>query len=66
MLAAAGILTSEDKDAIIKGLDQVRSEIDAGSFTFSRALEDIHMNVEARLKDLIGEPAGRYTQPLAQ
>lgn len=59
MLAAAGILTSEDKDAIIKGLDQVRSEIDAGSFTFSRALEDIHMNVEARLKDLIGEPAGR-------
>ncbi|GLQ16589.1 argininosuccinate lyase [Maritalea porphyrae] len=59
MLEAAGILTKEDKDAIIKGLDQVRSEIDAGSFTFSRALEDIHMNVEARLKDLIGEPAGR-------
>jgi argininosuccinate lyase len=59
MLAATGILTKEDKDAIIKGLDQVRSEIDAGSFTFSRALEDIHMNVEARLKDIIGEPAGR-------
>lgn len=59
MLAATGILTSEDKDAILKGLDQVRSEIDAGSFTFSRALEDIHMNVEARLKEIIGEPAGR-------
>lgn len=59
MLAATGILTQEDRDAIINGLDQVRSEIDAGSFTFSRALEDIHMNVEARLKDIIGEPAGR-------
>ncbi|MFT6657524.1 argininosuccinate lyase [Maritalea sp.] len=59
MLAAAGILTEQDKDAIVKGLAQVQSEIDAGSFTFSRALEDIHMNVEARLKELIGEPAGR-------
>ena len=59
MLAATGILTLEDRDAILAGLDQVRSEIDSGSFTFSRALEDIHMNVEARLKEIIGEPAGR-------
>ena len=59
MLAAAGILTVEDKDAIIKGLETVRDEIAQGSFTFSRALEDIHMNVESRLKELIGEPAGR-------
>lgn len=59
MLAKVGILTQEDKDAILSGLDQVQDEIAAGTFTFSRALEDIHMNVEARLKEIIGEPAGR-------
>jgi argininosuccinate lyase len=59
MLEAAGILTRDDKDAIVSGLETVRAEIEAGDFTFSRALEDIHMNVESRLKDLIGEPAGR-------
>ncbi|WP_424984069.1 argininosuccinate lyase [Maritalea sp. S77] len=59
MLASVGILTEEDKDAILSGLDQVSDEIAAGTFTFSRALEDIHMNVEARLKEIIGEPAGR-------
>lgn len=59
MLAEAGILTPADRDAIIAGLQQVKGEIEAGTFTFSRALEDIHMNVEARLKEIIGEPAGR-------
>ncbi len=59
MLAAAGILSAEDKDAILGGLEQIKGEIDAGTFTFSRALEDIHMNIEARLKEIIGEPAGR-------
>jgi len=59
MLAHVGILTEEDKDAIVAGLETVRGEIDAGDFAFSRALEDIHMNVESRLKELIGEPAGR-------
>ncbi|AEQ52979.1 argininosuccinate lyase [Pelagibacterium halotolerans] len=59
MLEAAGILTRDDKDAIVSGLETVRGEIEAGAFTFSRALEDIHMNVESRLKELIGEPAGR-------
>ncbi len=59
MLAAQGILSDQDKDAIIAGLEQVRGEIEAGTFTFSRALEDIHMNVEARLKDIIGDAAGR-------
>jgi argininosuccinate lyase len=59
MLASAGILTEEDRDAIVAGLEQVRGEIDGGTFTFSRALEDIHMNVESRLKDLIGDAAGR-------
>lgn len=59
MLAAVGILTEADKDAIVKGLRAVEDEIAAGRFNFSRALEDIHMNVENRLKELIGEPAGR-------
>ena len=59
MLEKAGILTRDDRDAIITGLETVRGEIEAGAFTFSRALEDIHMNVESRLKELIGEPAGR-------
>ena len=59
MLAAQGILTDNDASAIRKGLLTVLSEIDAGTFQFSTALEDIHMNVESRLKDLIGEPAGR-------
>lgn len=59
MLAQAGILTSDDKDVIISGLEQVRQEIETNTFTFSRALEDIHMNVEARLTEIIGEAAGR-------
>jgi len=59
MLAATGILTQADRDAIVTGLKQVQSEIEAGTFTFSRALEEIHMNVESRLKDLIGDAGGR-------
>lgn len=59
MLAAMGILTSSDAEAIGEGLLTVLSEIESGNFTFSVALEDIHMNVESRLKDLIGAPAGR-------
>ena len=59
MLAAQGIITAEDGDAIRQGLEQIRDEIERGAFTFSQALEDIHMNVEARLKAIIGEPAGR-------
>ncbi len=59
MLAATGILTDKDADAIREGLLTVLSEIEGGTFEFSTALEDIHMNVEARLKQLIGEPAGR-------
>ncbi len=59
MLAAQGILTPSDARAIEEGLLTVLSEIESGSFAFSTALEDIHMNVEARLKALIGEPAGR-------
>jgi len=59
MLAAQGIVSKADVKAIIKGLEQVRSEIEAGTFKFSRALEDIHMNVETRLSEIIGKPAGR-------
>lgn len=59
MLAEVGIITDADRDAILAGLDQIAEEIAHGHFTFSRALEDIHMNVEARLKEIAGEPAGR-------
>src|SRR5215216_5777787 len=59
MLGERSIIAQKDAADIIRGLDLVQSEIEAGSFTFSRALEDIHMNVESRLKELIGEPAGR-------
>lgn len=59
MLAKAGIITDKDAEAIREGLLTVLSEIDSGNFNFSAALEDIHMNVEARLKEIIGEPAGR-------
>jgi argininosuccinate lyase len=59
MLAAVGVITQTDRDAILGGLDRVEQEIIDGAFVFSAALEDIHMNVETRLKELIGEPAGR-------
>ena len=59
MLAARGIISADDAGKIAEGLDAIKAEIDGGNFTFSRALEDIHMNIEARLKDLIGAAAGR-------
>jgi argininosuccinate lyase len=59
MLAEKGIIEREAAAAITKGLEQVRSEIEAGTFTFSRALEDIHMNVESRLAEIVGPDAGR-------
>ncbi|NNE87393.1 MAG: argininosuccinate lyase [Silicimonas sp.] len=59
MLAAVGIISDNDAEAIREGLLTVLSEIETGTFAFKTELEDIHMNVEARLKELIGEPAGR-------
>ncbi len=59
MLAAQGVITNADRDAIHAGLARVKGEIDAGTFAFKTALEDIHMNVEQRLKEIAGEPAGR-------
>ncbi|GAA5131291.1 argininosuccinate lyase [Alloalcanivorax gelatiniphagus] len=54
MLAEAGVLTNDERDAIIQGLDEIRAEIEAGEFQWSVALEDVHMNIEARLTDKIG------------
>jgi argininosuccinate lyase len=59
MLAAQGIITKADAREILKGLEQVLAEIESGKIAYTRALEDVHMNVEARVKDLIGNPAGR-------
>ncbi|HEY7798848.1 MAG TPA: argininosuccinate lyase, partial [Hyphomonadaceae bacterium] len=59
MLAKAGVISDADARAISDGLDKVLGEIRNGKFQFSKALEDIHMNVESRLKEIIGEPAGR-------
>ncbi|MCK0069151.1 argininosuccinate lyase [Kordiimonas sp. 5E331] len=59
MLAKQGIITAEDRDAIHKGLDQVEREIEAGHMTFDPALEDIHMHVESRLRELVGDAGAR-------
>ncbi len=59
MLAACGIISEADRDAIHGGLQSIAEEIGSGTFTFSAALEDIHMNIESRLAELIGEPARR-------
>ncbi|MBL8831497.1 MAG: argininosuccinate lyase [Rhodospirillales bacterium] len=59
MLAARKILSGKDVAAICKGLDAVRREIESGRFVFRTELEDIHMNVESRLAELVGEPAKR-------
>jgi argininosuccinate lyase len=59
MLAKQGIISRDDAKAIAQGLDTILSEMETGKFRFKRALEDIHMNVEARLSDLIGVAAGR-------
>ncbi|HUV32860.1 MAG TPA: argininosuccinate lyase [Devosiaceae bacterium] len=59
MLAATGIITPHDRDMIVNGLGAVRKEIEAGTFNFSRALEDIHMNIEARLTETVGDAGGR-------
>jgi len=59
MLKAQNIVSHQDAEAIINGLKQIRSEIETGLFVFDRAHEDIHMNIEARLRALIGPAAGR-------
>ena len=59
MLIAEGIVTAGDGAAILSGLDTIQAEIEAGTFPFRDEYEDIHLNVEARLSELIGEPSGR-------
>ena len=59
MLGATGILNVSDVSAIKEGLEEILNELNSGEFEFSKALEDIHMNIESRLKDKIGNPAGR-------
>jgi argininosuccinate lyase len=59
MLGKQGIITADDAAQITQGLDTILSEIEGGQFSFNRALEDIHMNVESRLTELIGPAAGR-------
>jgi argininosuccinate lyase len=59
MLAVRGIISQADADAILAGLETVLAEADAGRLQLRRDLEDVHMNVETRLAELIGEPAGR-------
>ena len=59
MLAACAIISDDDRDTIHQGLEQIAGEIESGAFVFSEALEDIHMNIESRLAELIGEPARR-------
>jgi len=59
MLRSAGVISSEDEAAIQRGLETIAGEIEAGTFPFRDEYEDIHMNVEARLRELIGPAAGR-------
>lgn len=59
MLALVGVISQEEAAQIIEGLDAIHGEIEAGTFTFQTSLEDIHMNIEARLKELIGDVAGK-------
>jgi argininosuccinate lyase len=59
MLAVQQIISHYDAEEIVRGLDLIDKEIAEGKFTFSRQLEDIHLNIESRLKELIGDAAGR-------
>jgi argininosuccinate lyase len=59
MLAVQQIIGQADCEAILKGLETIEGEIEQGKFVFSRALEDIHLNIESRLRELIGDAAGR-------
>ena len=59
MLAKQSIISEGDREAILGGLEQIENEIESGTFQFKVELEDIHMNIESRLKEIVGEAAGR-------
>ena len=62
MLAQCKLITEKEKDAIVKGLNEILSEILAGKFEFKESLEDVHMNIESALIERIGE-AGKNSIP---
>ncbi|XP_058221258.1 argininosuccinate lyase, chloroplastic [Rhododendron vialii] len=57
MLAHQGLMSNSDRDSILQGLDKIEKQIEAGKFVWRTDREDVHMNIEAALTDLIGEPA---------
>ncbi|KAG6784351.1 hypothetical protein POTOM_010042 [Populus tomentosa] len=57
MLAKQGLMSESDKDSILKGLDEIQRKIEAGEFEWREDREDVHMNIEATLTEMIGEPA---------
>jgi len=59
MLAKQGIISKQDADTIIGGLNSIKEEIEQGSFPFKPELEDIHMNIEARLIEKVGDVGGK-------
>ena len=59
MLGQQGIISKDDAKKIVAGLDRIEAEIARGEFVFKRALEDVHMNIESRLRELIGDAAAR-------
>ncbi len=59
MLASAGVITARDLEDIRRGMDSIRAEIEAGRFTWSVDLEDVHLNIERRLTDLVGDAGKR-------
>ncbi|BDG17895.1 argininosuccinate lyase [Thermus thermophilus] len=59
MLHAVGLLSAEELEAILKGLDRIEEEIETGTFPWREELEDVHMNLEARLTELVGPPGGK-------
>ena len=61
MLAKVGVLSDAERDAIVDGLQQIQAEIEAGSFDWRVDLEDVHMNIEARLTDRIGVTGKLHT-----
>lgn len=59
MLHRVGLLSQEELEAILEGLERIEKEIEAGTFPWREELEDVHMNLEARLIELIGPPGGK-------
>ncbi|MGV2481025.1 UNVERIFIED_CONTAM: argininosuccinate lyase, partial [Salmonella enterica subsp. enterica serovar Weltevreden] len=54
-----GLLSQEELEAILEGLERIEKEIEAGTFPWREELEDVHMNLEARLIELVGPPGGK-------